>query len=239
MQFTITFLQVISSCIMSTCFCTGFLPFCYYTKLLTRTSMCINRFVCCGEVWRQQRSCILRLISKVRVNINVYKWGLLCPWNFFSKSTGVGCHFLCRGSSQSRDWTHASCIFCKDRRSHRRLKLLSSSTTTTWEAPSYTVNWVKMKVAQLYLTPDPLDYTVHGILQTRILEWVAFPFSRGSSQPRDQPQVSHIAGRLFTSWATREALNTFSETLFEQDPGSLLYFICEKSSCSRCPLFKP
>ena len=38
----------------------------------------------------------------------------------------------------------------------------------------------------------PMDYTVHGILQARILEWVAFPFLRGSSQPRDQTQVSHI-----------------------------------------------
>ena len=46
---------------------------------------------------------------------------------------------------------------------------------------------------------------VHGILQARILEWVAVPFSRGSSQPRDGTQVSHIAGGFFTSWATREA----------------------------------
>ena len=54
-----------------------------------------------------------------------------------------------------------------------------------------------------YLWPHGL--TVHGILQTRILEWVAFPFSGGSSQPRDWTQVSHIAGGFFTSWATREA----------------------------------
>ena len=52
---------------------------------------------------------------------------------------------------------------------------------------------------------DPVDHTVHGILQARILEWVAFPFSRGSSQPRDQTLVSNIASRFFTSWATREA----------------------------------
>ena len=51
-----------------------------------------------------------------------------------------------------------------------------------------------------------MDYTVHGILQARILEWVAVPFSTGSSQPRDQNQVSHIAGGFFISWATREAL---------------------------------
>ena len=52
---------------------------------------------------------------------------------------------------------------------------------------------------------DPMDYTVHGILQARLLEWVAVPFSRGSSQPRDWTQVSNTAGRFFTSWATREA----------------------------------
>ena len=49
-----------------------------------------------------------------------------------------------------------------------------------------------MKVTQSCLTLcDPIDYTVHGILQARILEWVAFPFSWGSSQSRDQTQVSH------------------------------------------------
>ena len=59
---------------------------------------------------------------------------------------------------------------------------------------------VKVKVAQSCWTLcDPMNYTVHGILQARILEWVAFPFSRGSSQPRDQSEVSHIAGGFFTS----------------------------------------
>ena len=48
--------------------------------------------------------------------------------------------------------------------------------------------------------------SVHGILQARILEWVAIFFSRGSSWPRDQTQVSCTTGRLFTNWATREAL---------------------------------
>ena len=46
---------------------------------------------------------------------------------------------------------------------------------------------------------DPMNYTVHGILQARILEWVAFPFSRGSSKPRDRTHVSCIAGRFFTN----------------------------------------
>ena len=52
---------------------------------------------------------------------------------------------------------------------------------------------------------DPMDYIVHGILQARILERVAVPFSRGSSHPRDQSHVSCIAGGFFTSWAVREA----------------------------------
>ena len=65
---------------------------------------------------------------------------------------------------------------------------------------------VKVKVIQLCPTLcDPMDFTIHGILQARILEWVAFPFSTSSSQPRDQTQVSHIAGRFFTSRATKEA----------------------------------
>ena len=50
------------------------------------------------------------------------------------------------------------------------------------------------------------DSSVYGILQARILEWVAISFSRGSSRPRDRTQVSHIAGRHFNLWATKEAL---------------------------------
>ena len=51
---------------------------------------------------------------------------------------------------------------------------------------------------------SPLGSSVHRILQARILEWVAIPFSRGSSWPRDQTSISCIVGRFFTIWATRE-----------------------------------
>ena len=67
------------------------------------------------------------------------------------------------------------------------------------------------EVAQSFLTlRNPVDCSlpgssIHGILQVRILEWVAISFSGGSSQPRDWTQVSCIAGRCFTLWATREA----------------------------------
>ena len=75
----------------------------------------------------------------------------------------------------------------------------------------------KIKFKLKTLLCNPMDYTVHGILQARILEWVAFPFYRRSSQPRDQTQVSHIAGRFFTSWATRETQEYWS--------GSIIYLI--------------
>ena len=73
---------------------------------------------------------------------------------------------------------------------------------------------VKVNVAQSYPTLwDPMDYTVHGILQARILEWVAFLFSRGTSQPRDRIQVSHIAGAFFTRWGPREDQECWSGSL--------------------------
>ena len=59
---------------------------------------------------------------------------------------------------------------------------------------------VKVKVTQSCPTLcDPMDYTVNGILQARILEWVTVPISLGSSEPRDQTQVSRIAGGFFIS----------------------------------------
>ena len=61
---------------------------------------------------------------------------------------------------------------------------------------------MKVKVIQSCLFVTPWT-TVHGILQARILEWVDFPFSRGSSQPRNQTQISSIEVRFFTIRATR------------------------------------
>ena len=80
-----------------------------------------------------------------------------------------------------------------------------------WDIP--VTLYVCVLVAQLCLTlRNPMDYSppassVHGILQARILEWVVIPFSRGPSQPQSRTQVSHIAGRFFIVWATREALS--------------------------------
>ena len=65
--------------------------------------------------------------------------------------------------------------------------------------------WKSLSRIWLFATPCTI-YTVHGILQTRILEWVAYLFCSGSSQPRDRTGVSCFASRFFTNWAIREAL---------------------------------
>ena len=76
-------------------------------------------------------------------------------------------------------------------------------------------------VAQLCPTLcDPTDcsppgFSVHGILQARILEWIAIPFSRGTSQPRNRTLVSCMAGRFFTVWATA-MVNNFTLELREK-----------------------
>ena len=111
--------------------------------------------------------------------------GLYSPWNSPGQNTGVSSLFLLQG------------IF---RIQGSNPGLLQRK----WIL--YQPSSLKVKVAQLCLTLcNTMDCIGHGILQARILEWVAFPFSRGSFQPRDQTQVSHMAGGFFTSWATREA----------------------------------
>ena len=65
---------------------------------------------------------------------------------------------------------------------------------------NYQIQWKWKSLSHVWLFATPWTVrTVHGILQARMLERVAFPFSRGSSQPRDRTQVSHIAGRFFST----------------------------------------
>ena len=59
----------------------------------------------------------------------------------------------------------------------------------------------------------PSIWKSHGIFKARVLKWVAISFSRESSQPRDQTQVSHIVGRRFTIWATREVQKEYGNGL--------------------------
>ena len=108
--------------------------------------------------------------------------------------------------------------------------LTSGQTTGREHSPAHQqkiglmVYWACVSVSHSVM-PDslhPMDCSppgssVHEIFQARILEWVAISFSRGSSQPRDQTQVSCTAGRFFTKWATREAPYWAWPCPFEQD----------------------
>ena len=77
-------------------------------------------------------------------------------------------------------------------------------------AHGFVVKSVNMKVTQSWPTLcKPRDYRVHGILHARKLEWIAFPFSKGSSWPRNWPRVYHIADGLFTNWAIKDANTMF------------------------------
>ena len=106
-----------------------------------------------------------------------------------------------RGFSWPRDWTCVSCV----------------SWIGRWILYHWATRYMCVCVCVCVLVTqscptlcDPVDCSpsgasVHGILQAVILEWVAIPFSRGSSQPRDMTPVSYITGRFFIIWATREA----------------------------------
>ena len=140
-----------------------------------------------------------------------------------------------RGSSQLRDWTQVSCIvggfFTEPPyRSPWWLyypfislylfphpSIHSFSTFLLYMLFQFKVN---MKVAQSCLTLcDPMDYTVHDILQARILEWIAYPFSRGSSQPRDWTQV--FSSLKITTKAhiqsSHENINKIPETIEKEE----------------------
>ena len=84
--------------------------------------------------------------------------------------------------------------------------------------------WKKeSEVTQSCLTlSDPMDcslpgFSVHGLFQAIVLEWIAISFSRGSSQPRVRTRVSHTVDRHFTVWATREATRAVTELLQSHD----------------------
>ena len=77
---------------------------------------------------------------------------------------------------------------------------------------------LKVKVKSCPTLCDPMDCSgsgssIHGIFQARVLEWIAISFSRGSSWPRNQTRVSHIAGRCFTVWATREVIKNLASKI--------------------------
>ena len=136
------------------------------------------------------------------------------PWDSPGKNTGVGCHFLlqCRKVKSENEVTQ----LCPTLHDPMDCSLPGSSIHGIFQArvlewgchcllctnkcAVFSKNHNEVAVTHLCLTLcDPMDYIVHGILQARILDSVAFPFSRGSFKPRDLTQVSYITGRFFTS----------------------------------------
>ena len=91
------------------------------------------------------------------------------------------------------------------------------------------LKWEWKSLSRVHLC-DPVDWRVHGILQDGILEWVAFLFSRGSSQPMNQTGVSCIAGRFLTNWAIRESRFCLVDT--NKNQIQKIYFNMRKESKS-------
>ena len=125
--------------------------------------------------------------------------------------TGVGFHspakilewvsmLSSRGSSLPRDLTYVSYMFCIGRWILFHKHYLGSPSLSVSESGSCSV---ESNSASSWICSLPCSF-VHGILQARILEWVAIPFCKGFSWLRNWTQVSCIAGRFFTIWATRE-----------------------------------
>ena len=131
--------------------------------------------------------------SRSFVSDSLWFHGLQSLWNSPIQNTEVGSLSLLQGIFPTQGW-NPGFPHCR-----RILYQLSHKGS-------------KVKVAQSCLTLcNPMDCSlpgssIHEILQARILEWVAIPFSGRSSQPTNQTQVSHIAGGFFTIWAIREAL---------------------------------
>ena len=80
--------------------------------------------------------------------------------------------------------------------------VLDSKASSILSLCSFVSTWNWKSLSQV-MDCSPPSFSVNGILQARILEWVAIPFSRGSSQPRNQNRISCITGRFFTNWATK------------------------------------
>ena len=120
------------------------------------------------------------------------------------------------GVTKSRTWLsdfHITSLYTVYECMYFKTAMKANFSVTTLTCKKEYIELIVIISQYIYISDirwDPMDYilpgsSVHGILQAKILEWVAMRSSRGSSQPRDQTQVSHIAGRFFTSWATREA----------------------------------
>ena len=166
-------------------------------------------------VWSQEQSKILELVQMMHIKLTKIAVVQLLShvqilWLHGLQQAGLPCpsHLpVCSNSCPLSRWCHPT---------------ISSSVTPFSSCPQYfkdygmSSNYLSNNLGLVFRSCltlwDPEDCrppgsSVHGTLQARIVEWVTVPFSRGSSWPRDWTWVSCIAGKLFTIWATREALS--------------------------------
>ena len=147
---------------------------------------------------------------------------LLCTWDSPGKNTGVVAMPSSRGSSWHRDRTHVSFIFCISGRFFTHWAIWEPCESESRSVMSDSLQFSRRKYwsgsLSLLHRIFPTQGSNPGLLHCRqilyplshkgsprILEWVAYPFSSRSSQPRNQTGVSCITGRFFTNWAIREA----------------------------------
>ena len=151
----------------------------------------------------------MKSLSHVRLFVTPWTVAHRPPWDSPGKNTVLSCHFLLQGNLPNpriEPWSPT--LQANALTSEPPGKLLNISTLSEVKWSEFT-QWCPALC-------DPMDCSLpgsplHGILQARVLEWVAISFSRGSSWPRDRTRVSSIPGRCFNLWATREAV-TFSES---------------------------
>ena len=93
------------------------------------------------------------------------------------------------------------------------------------------VKWKSLSRVRLFAIPWTVQPMEFSRLPEWLLEWGAFPFSRGSSQPRERTQVSRIAERFFTSWTTREATREDTHTHIHK---KLNHFAVQQKLTSHC-----
>ena len=120
---------------------------------------------------------------------------LICSWNFPGKNTGVGCHFLLQGTfpTQGSNPSLLCLPHCRQmlyRLSHRYGQLSLFKENVLYYLTSCMHAKSLQSCLTLATTYSPPGFSVHGISQARIPEWVAISYSRGPSQPRDQTHFS-------------------------------------------------
>ena len=149
---------------------------------------------------------------------------VLLPGKSHGRRSLVGCSPWGRQESDTTEWLHfhfsLSCIGEGNGNPLQYSCLENPSDGGAWWAAVYGVTqswtqlkWLSSSSSRLCIDCSLPGSSVHGILQARILEWVAIPSSKGSSWVRDQTLISCIAGRFFTIWATRGVLRWSNMTV--------------------------